>query len=63
MNTKESQNEFEIMVQQSLASRLCELGASAAAVEAALEPLDFTDIRSHLPRSNDDLKAAFAHLF
>lgn len=63
MNTKESQNELEIMLQQSLAARLCELGASDTSVQAALEPLDFNEIRSHLPRSNEDLKAAFGQLF
>lgn len=63
MNTKEAQNELEIMLQQSLAARLCELGAAADAVEAALTPLDFNDIRGHYSRSNDDLKAAFEHLF
>ena len=63
MNTKEAQNEFEIMVQQSLAARLRELGATDVSIQAALEPLDFNEIRSHLPRSNDELKAAFAQLF
>lgn len=63
MNNKSAQNDLAMMIQKSLALRLCELGANEDAVEAHLQTLDFDAVRSHMPNSNDELKAAFSHLF
>lgn len=63
MNTAQARNEFEIMVQQSLAMRLSELGANQGAAASSVGEMDFEDVRKFYSATDDELKSAFAHLF
>lgn len=63
MNSKEGQSALEIMLMEGLVTKLVDLGANKDAAEKAVENLDFLDIRAHVTRTEDDLKAQFASLF
>lgn len=63
MNTAEARNEFETMVQHSLALRLKELGANPNNTMNALGEMDFEEVRKFYSATDDELKSAFAHLF
>lgn len=63
MNTAEARNEFEMMIQQSLALRLNELGANQNLTVNALSEMDFEEVRKFYSATDVELKSAFAHLF
>ena len=63
MNSKEGQSALEIMLMVSLASKLHSLGAPQALAEKVVEDMDFNDVRAHLTRTEEDLKAQFPTLF
>ena len=51
------------MLMESLASKLHSLGAPLALAEKVVEDMDFNDVRAHLTRTEEDLKAQFPTLF
>lgn len=63
MNSKEGQNALEIMLMQSLVSKLNALGANPELTQQTIDNLDFNDIRAHLTRTDADLQAHFSSLF
>lgn len=58
-----TRNDFEQMVQQSLALRLSEMGANQNNALNALNDMDFEDVRKCYSLTDAELKSAFAYLF
>ncbi|MDO4434024.1 MAG: phosphoribosyl-ATP pyrophosphatase [Alysiella sp.] len=63
MNSKEGQSALETMLMESLIQKLKNLGADISHTQHTIQTLEFNEIRAHLTRTDEDLKAQFPNLF